>query len=335
MKTLSIICINKNSGKFIEQSIRSFLAQDFDDFEVLIFDSQSTDDSLKIISEINSNKIKVFNLNSNVNHHDAFITGIKESKSEFITFMTSTDGYVDNEWFSKAINCLKNDSELAFTFGNSLRRNKDNCLDKINQPFFSDFEIPEKENFLPFYLATRYHVNELNCIWSSAVVKKFLEDCKIYSDYYLHDLFELLENWSIQNGYLGKHINTLANYGRIHDGSITLKNEQSLNHTLTKDKQFIFKKRELEIFKNLKNMKFYNRKSEIVSNFDEKKISIFYLNYYFYKIFYPPFRKIKPLYSIYYLLNKLINFLRNDITNKIFKVILNIFSKNKFFQKSK
>ena len=184
-------------------------------------------------------------------------------------------------------------------------------------------------------MATRYHVNELNCIWSSAVVKKFLEDCQIYSDYYLYDLFELLENWSIQNGYLGKHINTLANYGRIHDGSITLKNEQSLSHTLIKDKQFVFKKRELEIFKNLKNMKFYNRKSEIVSNFDEKKIFIFYLNYYFYKIFYPPFRKTKPLYSIYYLLNKLINFFRNNITNKIFNVIINIFSKNKFFQKLK
>jgi glycosyltransferase involved in cell wall biosynthesis len=335
MKTLSIICINKNSGKFIEKSIRSFLAQDFEDFEVLIFDSQSTDNSLKIISEINSNKIKVFNLNSNVNHHDAFIVGIKESKSEFITFMTSTDGYVDNEWFSKAIKCLKNDSELAFVFGNSLRRNKDNCLDKVNQPFFSNFEIPEKENFLPFYLATRYHVNELNCIWSSAVVKKFLEDSQISTSSYLYDLFEILENWSIQNGYLGKHINTLANYGRMHDCSITLKDQQTLNHTLIKDKQFLLKKRDLEIFKNLKNMKFYNRKSEIVSNFHEKKIFNFYLNYYFYKLFYPPFRKTKPLYSIYYLLNKLINFLRNNITNKIFKIIINILSKSKFFQKLK
>jgi glycosyltransferase involved in cell wall biosynthesis len=335
MKILSIICINKNSGEFIGQSIRSFLAQDFDDFEVLIFDSQSTDNSLEIINKINSNKIKIFNLNSNINHHDAFTAGIKESKSEFITFMTSTDGYVDNEWFSKAIKCLKNDSELAFVFGNSLRRNKDNCLDKVNQPFFSNFEIPEKENFLPFYLATRYHVNELNCIWSTAVVKKFLDDNQVSTGSYLYDLFEILENWSVQNGYLGKHINTLANYGRIHDGSITLKDQQSLNNKLIKDKQFLFKKRDLELFKNLKNMKFYNRKSEIVSNFDENKIFIFYLNYYFYKLFYPPFRKIKPLYSIYYLLNKLINFLRRNITNKIFKIIINIFSKHKFFQKLK
>ena len=60
MKILSIICINKNSGKFIEKSIRSFLAQDFDDFEVLIFDSQSTDDSVKIISKINRNEWKIF-----------------------------------------------------------------------------------------------------------------------------------------------------------------------------------------------------------------------------------------------------------------------------------
>jgi len=335
MKTLSVVCINKNSGKYIGQSIRSFLSQDFADFDILILDSQSTDNSLEIIRGINSNKVKVFNLNSDVNHHEAFITGIKEAKSEFITLMTSTDGYVDNEWFSKAVNCLKNDKELSFVFANSLRRNKNNCLDKINQPFFSDFTIPEKENFLPFYLATRYHINELNLVISLDVVKKFLEDSQINTDAYLFDLYELLESWIVEHGYLGKHINTLANYGRIHDSSLTSKNLESFNRKFIEGKQLLFKKKEIEIFKNLKNMKFYNRNSEIISNFNEKKIFIFYLNYYFYKLFYPPFRKTKPLYSIYYLLNKIFNFLKNSIIRNLFQIIIKILSKNKFFQKLK
>lgn len=330
MKTLSIICINKNSAKFIEQSIRSFLAQDFDDFEILIFDSQSTDNSLDVLKKINSSKIKIFNLNSDVNHHDGFIAGIKESKSEFITFMTSTDGYVDNEWFSKAINCLKKDPQLSFVFANSLRRNIDNCLDKINQPFFSEFLIPEKEDFLPFYLATRYHVNELNCVWSAAVVKKFIENSTTDKNAYIYDLFELLEIWIIKNGYLGKHINTLANYGRIHYGSITLKNYFPSALVVIAKKNF-YSKSYSEIKQNLKNMKFYNRKFKIISSFDNKKLFNFYLNYYFYKYFYPPVRVIKPLYSIYYLFNKLSTFFKDKIIKKLFKVIINILNKNKFF----
>jgi glycosyltransferase involved in cell wall biosynthesis len=332
MKTLSIICINKNSAKFIEQSIRSFLAQDFEDFEILIFDSQSTDNSLEILKKINSNKIKFFNLNPEVNHHDAFIAGIKEAKSEFITFMTSTDGYVDNEWFSKAINCLKKDSQLSFVFANSLRRNIDNCLDKINQPFFSEFVIPEKEDFLPFYLATRYHVNELNCVWTTAVVKKFIENTQTNKDPYLYDLFELLERWIVKNGYLGKHINTLANYGRIHRCSITLKNHSLSARALIKKKQIFFSQAHFEVLENLKDMKFYNRKFEIISNFNNKKIFIFYLNYYFYKLFYPPFKTTKPFYSIYYLFDKLSIFFKDSIIKKLLKIIINIFNKNKFFK---
>ena len=69
----------------------------------------------------------------------------------------------------------------------------------------------------------------------------------------MFDLYELLESWIVENGYLGKHINTLANYGRIHDSSITLKNLESFNRKFIQGKQFLFKKKEIEIFKNLKN----------------------------------------------------------------------------------
>ena len=35
--------------------------------------------------------------------------------------------------------------------------------------------MPSHENFLPFYAATGYHINELNCVWSTKVVKNLIE----------------------------------------------------------------------------------------------------------------------------------------------------------------
>ena len=101
MKDLTIVCVNKNSEKFILQSIKTFLSQDYSNFEILIMDSDSKDRSIDIIKSFNSDIIKVYNLEGNINEKDAFRIGISQINTEYITFMTSTDGYLDNEWFSK------------------------------------------------------------------------------------------------------------------------------------------------------------------------------------------------------------------------------------------
>ena len=36
--------------------------------------------------------------------------------------MTTTDGYVDNQWFSTAIYELENDEKLSFVYANSIQR---------------------------------------------------------------------------------------------------------------------------------------------------------------------------------------------------------------------
>ena len=44
------------------------LSQDYKDFKIFLTDSASTDDSIEKIKLINSNKIKIFNVGSDVNH---------------------------------------------------------------------------------------------------------------------------------------------------------------------------------------------------------------------------------------------------------------------------
>ena len=50
--------------------------------------------------------------------------------------MTTTDGYVDNQWFSTAISELENDESLSFVYANSIQRKNNENLNDINQKFF-------------------------------------------------------------------------------------------------------------------------------------------------------------------------------------------------------
>ena len=336
MIDLTIVCINKNSGEYIGQSIKSFLSQDYENFEILILDSNSTDNSTEIIKSFSSNKIKLINLGEKVNHHNAYLKGIENVNTEFITFMTSTDGYIDNEWFTKSIQKLKNDDSLSYVYANSIARDAKSNLTFINQPFSQNNQIPAKEDFLPFYLATQYHVNELNCVWSTKVVKKLIEKIDVKNlDVITFDLFEYLEFSANYEGYLGEYINTVANYGRIHQNSLTQMN-QTINLEKVKKRQNLHNNRRVKIFEKLRSdeMCFYNRNYQKISQVNKINFSNFYIIYYFYKLLYPPYKIEKPLYSSFYIFNKFKSYLLNPIFKLILNKIPELLKKNSFFQKT-
>ena len=57
---LSVVMSTYNRSAFIKNAIDSILNQSFDDFEFLIIDDASTDDTVKIIKEYNDTRIKLF-----------------------------------------------------------------------------------------------------------------------------------------------------------------------------------------------------------------------------------------------------------------------------------
>ena len=62
MSDLTVVMINKNSGKYIKQTCLSILSQNFDNFKVYLVDSDSTDNSLEKIKLLKNDKIKIFNV---------------------------------------------------------------------------------------------------------------------------------------------------------------------------------------------------------------------------------------------------------------------------------
>ncbi|HEX8545965.1 MAG TPA: glycosyltransferase family 2 protein, partial [Cytophagaceae bacterium] len=87
---LSIITVVFNSEKYIEGTLKSVISQTFKNFEIVIIDGGSTDQTLDIISSYRS---KVHYLISEPDNgiYDAMNKGITVAKGEYLLFLNSGD----------------------------------------------------------------------------------------------------------------------------------------------------------------------------------------------------------------------------------------------------
>ena len=90
-KFISVIVPTYNSEKYIQKCISSVLHQKYQDFEILVVDNHSTDNTLNIIKSFNSDKIKIFSVVNNGNISVSRNLGINHSTGSWIAFLDSDD----------------------------------------------------------------------------------------------------------------------------------------------------------------------------------------------------------------------------------------------------
>lgn len=90
---VSIIIPVYNTEKYIKETIDSVLNQNFKDFEIIVVDDCSKDESLKIIKEIakKDKRIKIFKNKKNKGRASAVNIGFKHARGEYITFSDADD----------------------------------------------------------------------------------------------------------------------------------------------------------------------------------------------------------------------------------------------------
>lgn len=88
--TLSIIIPTYNSESTIKRCLDSILCQSFSDFEVLIMDGVSKDETLQIVSEYQDDRIKIHS-EPDEGIYDAMNKGINLSQGEWLYFLGSDD----------------------------------------------------------------------------------------------------------------------------------------------------------------------------------------------------------------------------------------------------
>lgn len=89
----SIICTVFNGQEFIQECIESVLNQTYSNWELLIIDDGSTDDTFKICSRFASDRIRVFH-KKNSGQYDSRLFGFSKSKGSYVLFLDSDDLFV-------------------------------------------------------------------------------------------------------------------------------------------------------------------------------------------------------------------------------------------------
>ena len=92
----SVVIPVYNKGPHIHRSIISLLNQTFQDFEVILINDASTDNSIEEINKFKDKRIRVFQRNEpGPGGYAARNLGIKEAKGEWIAFLDA-----DDEWMT-------------------------------------------------------------------------------------------------------------------------------------------------------------------------------------------------------------------------------------------
>ena len=88
---ISVIIPTYNTALLIERTIRSVFAQSCQEFEILIVDDGSTDDTLEVVKAIRDERIRIFEQPENRGPAAARNRGLAEAKGEYCAFLDGDD----------------------------------------------------------------------------------------------------------------------------------------------------------------------------------------------------------------------------------------------------
>lgn len=115
---VSIIVPVYNANQYIEETVKSVVAQDYENWELLLVDDGSTDGSKETIerlaSEDTTNRIKVLLPKEHGTAARARNFGLKNAKGRYIAFLDADDLWVENK-LSKQMEFVKK-TRAGFTF---------------------------------------------------------------------------------------------------------------------------------------------------------------------------------------------------------------------------
>lgn len=177
MYKVSVIIPVYNAGNYLGSCIDSLLSQTFTDYEIILINDGSTDNSLEILRKYEASYNRIIAIDKpNEGVSATRNLGIKIAKGDYIMFCDSDD-FVEKEWISILYNAIINhpnslvDCEY-FKYNSETKESKVNCLGDVNRnTLFSSSE---------YYL---FYKNQYsNSVWNRIYEKERLIRNKIFFD---------------------------------------------------------------------------------------------------------------------------------------------------------
>jgi glycosyltransferase involved in cell wall biosynthesis len=126
MPTVSVIVPNYNHANFLRQRIESVLGQTYQDFEVILLDDCSTDESRSILNEYAADpRVRVeFNEKNSGSTFKQWNKGARLARGEYI-WIAESDDYADERLLERLVGVLEAEPEVTLAYCRSWRISRD------------------------------------------------------------------------------------------------------------------------------------------------------------------------------------------------------------------
>ena len=130
MPTVSIVVPNYNHARFLPKRIDSILTQTYQDFELLLLDDCSTDESRSILSGYATDpRVKIeFNQRNSGSTFRQWNKGARLATGKYI-WIAESDDFADNRLLERLVTILENDPTVSFAYCRSWRVYDDDRVD--------------------------------------------------------------------------------------------------------------------------------------------------------------------------------------------------------------
>jgi hypothetical protein len=170
LPTLSVTVLNYNYARFLPECLDSILAQSFKDFEVIVIDDRSSDDSLQVLEGYRRDpRVRVVPHEKNSGFVASLIEGTEvHSRGRYLTVISADDLVRDADAFGRQIALMETNPNAAFCFsGFEKFWSDDHTLIERQLSFEDDRVVPGAE-FVRRYL-TEMNVQVLH---SGTVIRR-------------------------------------------------------------------------------------------------------------------------------------------------------------------
>lgn len=172
---VSIVTPSYNQGRFLEETIKSVLAQDYTPIEYLIIDGGSEDNSLDIIRRYEE-RLAFWESEPDRGQAHAINKGLKRARGDILGWLNSDDVLLPNT-ISRVVNVLENNLEIDAVYGRLERINSQGIL--VPTPLLPK----DKVTFNKSLVVGECAVNQPGCFWRRSIMDKagFLNEELIYN----------------------------------------------------------------------------------------------------------------------------------------------------------
>lgn len=249
---VSVVMAVFNGAEYIRESLHSILNQTFQDFELIIVDDASTDNTVNVIKEYKDDRIVLICNDENMKLPKSLNKGIKFARGKYIIRMDADDICMPNR-FAKQVSFMEKHPDIAASSGNYYTIDD---RGKIKRKF----GLKIRSWRLTGKMLNRYVLIPSPLVHPAAIIrKKIFDEGILYNeDYTSAQDYELWLN--IHRFYkLGNIPDVILKY-RIHEKSISVsKRKKQLLNAYKIFQKYSAKKISFDDFKNIMRFEYtYN-----------------------------------------------------------------------------